>query len=52
MLCCEECPATDVHSVLRCVILAASYVKGISLRLNATKMCKFYICALVGITIE
>jgi len=20
MLCCKECPATDVHSVLRCVI--------------------------------
>jgi len=26
MLCYEECPATDVPSVLRCVILAVSYV--------------------------
>ena len=28
MLSCEECLATDVHSVLRCVILAVSYVEG------------------------
>ena len=25
MLCCEECPATDVHSVLRCVILTTQH---------------------------
>jgi len=40
MLCCEECPVTDVHSVLRCVILAASYVEGFLLhccQYHATK---------------
>ena len=26
LLCCEECPATDVHFVLRCVILVAVVV--------------------------
>jgi hypothetical protein len=33
MLRCEECPATDVHSVLRGVILAARNVEEFSLRL-------------------
>ena len=59
MLCCEECPVTDVHSVLRCVTLA----KTIRLRDDGPRtetcrsvfnvlMCKFYICAVVGIIIE
>jgi len=31
MLCCEECPATDVHSVLRCVIRKGKRVMSLDL---------------------
>jgi len=44
MLCYEECPATDVHSVLCCVILAASYVEGFLLRLRNYSLAVYCIC--------
>jgi len=46
MLCCEECPATDVHSVLRRVISDEAQ------NVLMCKFDKFYICAVVGIIIE
>ena len=48
-LCCEECPATDVHSVLRCVILSRNVAQNDDgLRTETCQsafnalMCKFY----------
>jgi len=82
MLCCEECPATDVHSVLRCVILTTKHgmlpqhptgtmkliISSVTLARNIypdgglrnetcrsvfnVLMCKFYICAVVGVIID
>ena len=60
MLCCEECPATDVHSVLRCVILTirlpdddprTETCRSV-LKVLMCKFYKFYICTVVGIIIE
>jgi len=76
MLCCEECPVVDVHSVLRCAATIPNWYSKINVTLNSVTlartiwlpddgprtetcrsffnvlMCKFYICAVVGIKIE
>ena len=36
MLCCEECPATDVHSVLRCVIITQRSIECTSVAGHST----------------
>jgi len=60
MLCYEECPATDVHSVLRYVAKHRMHIHfpddGLRTetwrRSFSVLKCKFYISALVGIIIE
>jgi len=48
MLCCEECPAMDVHSVLLDDGPRTETCRSV---FNVL-MCKFYICAVDGIKIE
>jgi len=61
MLCCEECPATDVHSVTISSVTLARKLPDDGPRTETcwsvfnVLMCKFYqfyICAVVGIMIE
>jgi len=59
MLCFEVCPATDVHSVLRCVHATKLPEDGVRTEICRSvfnvlmcKFYKFYICAVVGIIIE
>ena len=53
VLCCEECPATDVHSVARTIWLPDDGPRTETCRsVLMCKFYKFYICAVVGIIIE
>jgi len=55
MLCCEECPATDVHSVLRYVALQHGLRTETCRSVFKALICKFYVFyirAVVGIIIE
>ena len=51
MLCCEECPAMDVHSVLPDDGPRTETCRSV-FNVLMCKFYKFYICAVVGIIIE